>query len=238
MLKTALKLTAAISLLTAASITNAARNPSVEYASELDKVKLQYPTSGDELCESDSSYPECIGYKKSNVWWMYDSNNNVVHKINGNDPQRNELRNKKEFNMKTTSKSFEGTFEKIGVSSLNHVTILQLHNSTSNSKPLMRIQYDRSNDRYEVEVAESQFAPTDYCKEVYSTSGSGSKYFKIYQKTENGKRYLKMKIGTQTHKCDVSNWPSQTKYYYKMGTYLSDGNGSAEFKFKNWNWNQ
>lgn len=232
-----LKLAAAIGLATATTLSYAARNPSDVYGSELKNVKLQYPTSSDEVCDSESQ-TSCLGFRQYGLWWMYDSNDNVVHAISGNDGERNELRNRKEFNAKTTSKTFSGTLQRISTSSIKHVTVLQLHRSVSGSKPAIRIQYDHNNDQYEYAVASDESASNGYCKGSFSTSGSGAKFYSISQVNVNGERMAKMTLGGETKYCSLDDWPSDTTYYYKMGTYLSDGNGSASFKFKDWDWNQ
>lgn len=237
MKNTSLKLATVITLLTASTFSQASRDPSEVYSSELQSVKLQYPGSSDEVCESGTSTP-CIGFREYGLWWMYDSNNSVVHKINGDDPDRNELRNQTEFNMISSSKTFSGTVAKIAASSFNHVTVLQLHRSVDGSKPVMRIAYDLSNDQYEYTVAYDEGAADGYCKGSFSTSGSGSKAYSISQSGSTSDREIKMTFGGETIYCDISAWPSESTYYYKMGTYLSDGDGSAEFKFINWNWNQ
>lgn len=238
-----LKLGSTAALLAVSSLSLAARDPSISYDSELSKVKLQHPGSSDEVCESGTSQ-SCKNFHVSNLWWMYNSNNNVVHKISGDDGQRNELRNKKEWNIMTSNKKFTGTLEvldtDIGGGNTNEVTILQLHNSTDSSKPTLRVSYNHDTEKFTWRIAKKQFSPTTYCGsgEDFTTSSSGSKSFQIQAKTISGKRHLEIKLAGQTRKCDVSAWPSQTKYYYKMGTYLSDGDGDAEVKFKNWDWNQ
>lgn len=232
-----LKLTVAISLITIASFTQASRSPSEAYSSELQDVKLQYPGSSDEVCESDTNNP-CIDFYESGLWYMYDSSDTVVHKISGDDPDRNELRNKSEFNVKTQSKTMSGQLSKVSASSFDHVTVLQLHRSVTSSKPLMRIAYDRSNDQYEYTVASDENASDGYCKGAFDTSGSGYKSYTISQVTQDGDRKVKMVFGGDTVYCTIDDWPSESTYYYKMGTYLSDGDGSAQFKFNSWDWNQ
>lgn len=238
MLKTTLKLSAAISLLTVASFTQAARDPSVRYASELQNVKLQFPGSSDEVCESGSSYPSCIGFRDWGLWWMNDRNSWVRHKINGDDPDRNEMRNKKEFNMLTSTRRFSGSLKRSSASGFNQVTILQLHRSVSGSKPVLRVEYNRSKGKYEFEVASNEKASNGYCKKQFSTSGSGTKSFSITQVGSKSNREISVTLAGQTLKCPVDDWPSDSTYYYKMGTYLSDGDGLAEFQFINWDWNQ
>lgn len=232
-----LKFTALATIIFSAAASHAARDPSAVYSSELKKAKLQYPTSSDELCDSESS-TSCIGFRESGIWWLYDSSDYVGHAISGIDGERNELRNRAEFNMMSTSKTFSGTLQRISTSSINHVTVLQLHRNASGSKPVVRIQYDHNNSQYEYTVALDEKAAQGYCKGSFATSGSGTKYFKITPKTVDGERVVLMTLAGETIDCSIEDWPSESTYYFKMGTYLSDGDGSAEFKYADWDWNQ
>lgn len=235
------KTTLALSLVAASTVSFANRYPSIAYESEVNHIKLQNPGSSGYKCLNSG----CVNYKLSNVWWLHSSDTYMYVKASGGDATRSEMRNMSQFNAKTSSKSLTTYVgANILTTYLNELTVGQLHRENSSShKPILRIDLLRTGSsswKWSKTFAKkpTASASADYDKDDFSASTSGDKYMRI--KTSGGKVYSK--ISSQEFNDTLgSDWPSDSKYYFKAGTYLSDvdsgktAEGQAKFKSFNWN---
>lgn len=232
-MKTTIKVSLAAALLFATAASHAIRAPNHAYSSDLDNTKLQYPNSTTTKC----GYGSCDSNSKywSGIWWLENSNNDMVHKnSNQNDGERNELRNGNEFNIKSSSKSLYGYVGQNTVSSYTSVTVAQIHRSVSGSKPVLRLEFYRSGNKYRAQFVETSSGGT-YTKPYFSSTGTGDKYFKL--KSHASSDEVEAKISSQAEYFDADGWQNESKYYFKSGSYMSDEDGSSEVVFRNWNWN-
>ena len=235
---TKLALTAA--LVSASSISLAgSRAPGVFFGSELDHAKLQNPGSSGSKCNP------CDTYKNTSIFWGHSSSSKMYIKGNGGDATRTELRNNSEFNAKTSSKSSYATIEVQDYTShLNELTIMQLHRKNSSGhKPIMRIDQTREGSDIEYHYAFAKkpnaSSSSHYVKGDWGTLSPGTRYVKI--RTSGGKVYPKVSSTEKSGQTLGSSWPSDSKYYFKTGTYLSDVDSgktaTAKGAWTGFNWN-
>ena len=235
---TKLALTTAI-VSASAFVSAGSRAPGVFFGSELDHAKLQNPGSTGSKCNP------CDTYKNTSLFWGHSSEAKMYIRGNGGESTRTELRNNAEFNAKTSSKNAGATIEIQDYSNyLNELTIMQLHRTNSDShKPAMRIDQrrDGSDIEYHFTFAKKPNASSssDYVKGDWGSLSPGSRYVKI--RTSGGKVYPKVSSTEKTGQSLGSDWPSDSKYYFKTGTYLSgvDSGKTATGKgaWTGFNWN-
>ena len=198
-----------------------------KFQSVLDDSKLQAPNSGTACAQGDFS-----GY--ADWFFRLDSTSQYMTFEMDGDKSRSELRQMEEWTTGTTSwrkmigevKVFYPT-----TSSLEQFTWMQIHDSTSLNKPLIRLTWRRyaygQQDHLWAVVRDSANSSSSYSWFDLGARPSGFVKAEIKVKNNN----LRVRIDSVTLvDIDVSYWDGLSGYY-KAGVYLQDP-GTAKVQFK------
>ncbi|TQV67280.1 polysaccharide lyase family 7 protein [Exilibacterium tricleocarpae] len=202
-----------------------------KYRAVLDDSKLQAPTSATLIRRGDFNDPDA----HNSYFYIPDSGNRYMTFTVSGASKRSELRQMEEWYTSDPSwNKLIGTLLAVDPlsSQVDQLTFMQIHDSESLNKPLVRLTWRRSrsgkNDHNWAVIRDSAGSSSDYTYVDMGPRSDAPTKFEI--KVRNNLLTIKVDGITFVDKRDVSYWQHLSSYF-KAGVYLQDsGTGTVQFK--------